>query len=150
MDALLGEDETAPRNRIALICNQCRLVNGQAPPGVKSLEDVGKWRCGGCGIMNGEESEAKKLVASIEREVASTNREADVSTIKDKTDNNIDNEDARKQSDGSSESDVTQYTDESGAEQETEQKIQPVPEPVAEADTPRRRSARKKAGGKKS
>ena len=51
MDALLGEDETLPTARLALICNKCRLVNGQAPPGVKRLEDVGKWRCGGCGAM---------------------------------------------------------------------------------------------------
>ena len=50
-DALLGEDETLPRARLALICNNCRLVNGQAPPGVKRLEDVGKWRCGGCSAM---------------------------------------------------------------------------------------------------
>ena len=50
-DALLGEDETSPRARLALICDNCRLVNGQAPPGVRRLEDVGKWRCGGCGAM---------------------------------------------------------------------------------------------------
>lgn len=49
MDVLLGEDEMLPRARLALICSNCRLVNGQAPPGVKRLEDVGKWRCGGCG-----------------------------------------------------------------------------------------------------
>ena len=50
-DALLGEDETSPRARLALICDTCRLVNGQAPPGIRRLEDVGKWRCGGCGTM---------------------------------------------------------------------------------------------------
>ena len=50
-DALLGEDETLPRARLALICDKCRLVNGQAPPGVRRLEDVGKWRCAGCGTM---------------------------------------------------------------------------------------------------
>ena len=50
-DALLGEDEMSPRARLALICDKCRLVNGQAPPGVRRLEDVGKWRCGGCGAM---------------------------------------------------------------------------------------------------
>lgn len=150
VDALLGEDETAPRNRIALICSQCRLVNGQAPPGVKRLEDVGKWRCGGCGSMNGEESEAKKLVASIEKEVASVNQKSDVGTSKDKASENIDSEDAHKHSDGSSESDVTQYTGESDPEQEIEKEVEPVPKPVAEADTRRRRSARKKTGGKKS
>ncbi|OCK85788.1 hypothetical protein K432DRAFT_431360 [Lepidopterella palustris CBS 459.81] len=54
-DALLGEDETQPKNRLALICHECRLVNGQAPPGVRTLEDVGRWRCGGCGAWNGKE-----------------------------------------------------------------------------------------------
>jgi len=68
MDLLLGEDETSPKNRLVLICKKCRLVNGQAPPGVKSLEDVGKWRCSDCGTMNGEESEAKTLVAEINKE----------------------------------------------------------------------------------
>ncbi|RMD40808.1 hypothetical protein DV735_g4348, partial [Chaetothyriales sp. CBS 134920] len=62
LDVLLGEDETAARNRFALICSNCRLVNGQAPPGVKTLEEVGRWRCSSCGTMNGEESEAKKVV----------------------------------------------------------------------------------------
>lgn len=65
MDVLLGEDETLPKNRVALICQNCRLVNGQAPPGVKSLEELGRWRCGSCGAWNGEESEAKKVLESI-------------------------------------------------------------------------------------
>ena len=30
-------------------------MNGQAPPGTRSLEDVGRWRCGGCGAWNGKE-----------------------------------------------------------------------------------------------
>ncbi|OOF92936.1 hypothetical protein ASPCADRAFT_209590 [Aspergillus carbonarius ITEM 5010] len=61
LDVLLGEDETQPKNRIVLICSTCRLVNGQAPPGVKTLEELGRWRCGSCGAWNGEESEAKVL-----------------------------------------------------------------------------------------
>lgn len=72
MDVLLGEDETLPKNRLALICRHCRLVNGQAPPGVKSLQEVGKWRCGGCGGWNGEESEAKKVLADIRSQSQST------------------------------------------------------------------------------
>ena len=68
LDVLLGEDETRPGARLALICSRCRLVNGQAPPGVKRLEDLGKWRCGGCGAMNGEESDVKKIVSSIQKE----------------------------------------------------------------------------------
>ncbi|KAI9836103.1 MAG: hypothetical protein M1819_001719 [Sarea resinae] len=65
MDVLLGEDETLPKNRLALLCEHCKLVNGQAPPGVKRVADIGKWRCGGCGAWNGEEKDAKKLVAEI-------------------------------------------------------------------------------------
>ena len=74
-DLLMGEDETLPRNRIALICGNCRLVNGQAPPGTQSLEEIGRWRCGGCGGWNGVEAEAKKLVAEM-REQAKTDDEA--------------------------------------------------------------------------
>jgi hypothetical protein len=55
LDALLGEDETQAKNRFALICSECRLVNGQAPPGAHSLQDVGRWRCGGCSAWNGTE-----------------------------------------------------------------------------------------------
>ncbi|KAI9769981.1 MAG: hypothetical protein M1840_003692 [Geoglossum simile] len=63
LDLLLGEDETLPRNRLALVCAHCRLVNGQAPPGIKRLEDLGKWRCGGCQGWNGMEEETKKIIA---------------------------------------------------------------------------------------
>ncbi|KAF1942759.1 hypothetical protein EJ02DRAFT_402002 [Clathrospora elynae] len=55
LDSLLGEDETQAKNRFALICAECRLVNGQAPPGARTLEDVGRWRCGGCSAWNGKE-----------------------------------------------------------------------------------------------
>lgn len=68
LDVLLGEDETQPKNRLALICSTCRIVNGQAPPGVKTLEELGRWRCGNCGAWNGEESEAKKVLAGIRKE----------------------------------------------------------------------------------
>jgi hypothetical protein len=71
LDVLLGEDETQPKNRMALICTTCRLVNGQAPPGVKSLEELGRWRCGSCGAWNGEESEAKKMLAGIRNQARS-------------------------------------------------------------------------------
>lgn len=54
LDALLGEDETQPKNRLVLICSECRLVNGQAPPGARTAEDIGKWRCGGCKAWNGK------------------------------------------------------------------------------------------------
>lgn len=73
VDVLLGEDETLPKNRLALICAQCRLVNGQAPPGVKNLEEVGRWRCGGCGSWNGHDStsEARRVIADIQEQTKS-------------------------------------------------------------------------------
>ena len=69
LDVVLGEDETSSKNRFALICAApaCRLVNGQAPPGARSLEDVGRWRCKGCGEMNGVESEVGKVLQQAER-----------------------------------------------------------------------------------
>jgi endoplasmic reticulum junction formation protein lunapark len=65
LDVLLGEDETLAKNRLALICETCRLVNGQAPPGLKSLEELGRWRCGACGAWNGLKNETK-LLADIQ------------------------------------------------------------------------------------
>lgn len=65
MDLLLGEDETASKNRIVLICKNCRLVNGQAPPGTNSLSDLGTWKCMGCGTINGEVDEGKRIVREV-------------------------------------------------------------------------------------
>ncbi|KAI1750513.1 hypothetical protein F4782DRAFT_246912 [Xylaria castorea] len=65
LDLMLGEDETAPKNRIVLICGKCRLVNGQAPPGVKNVAEVGTWKCMGCGATNGEMDEGKKIIQEV-------------------------------------------------------------------------------------
>lgn len=65
LDALLGEDETQPKNRLALICDECRLVNGQAPPGTRTIEDVGRWRCGGCGAWNSKETVKEEVVKDL-------------------------------------------------------------------------------------
>lgn len=65
LDLMMGDDETAPKNRVVLICQNCRLVNGQAPPGTKSLSDIGQWKCMSCGTMNGEMDEAKKIVREV-------------------------------------------------------------------------------------
>lgn len=67
MDIVLGEDETQAKNRFVLICANCRLVNGQAPPGTRTLEEVGKWRCKECGTMNGVESEVGKVLEHAEK-----------------------------------------------------------------------------------
>ncbi|ROV88072.1 hypothetical protein VSDG_09391 [Cytospora chrysosperma] len=72
MDLLLGEDETASKNRIVLICKHCRLVNGQAPPGTNSLAELGVWKCMACGAMNGEENEGKRIVKEVLGQTEST------------------------------------------------------------------------------
>jgi hypothetical protein len=76
LDLLLGEDETSPKNRLVLICQNCRLVNGQAPPGTKTLSDLGKWRCFGCGSINGEEDEAVKAVKEMKERITETHDES--------------------------------------------------------------------------
>jgi hypothetical protein len=50
---------------MALICQNCRLVNGQAPPGTKTLADLGRWRCFSCGSWDGEEDEAVKIMQEM-------------------------------------------------------------------------------------
>lgn len=65
LDVVLGEDETQAKNRMALICQNCRLVNGQAPPGARTPEDVGKWRCSSCQAWNGVESEERKILKQM-------------------------------------------------------------------------------------
>ncbi|KAJ5691808.1 hypothetical protein N7462_001231 [Penicillium macrosclerotiorum] len=72
LDVLLGEDEMQPRNRMAMICTSCRLVNGQAPPGIKTPEELGQWRCGSCGAWNGAESETAKILSSLRQATAPT------------------------------------------------------------------------------
>jgi hypothetical protein len=62
MDVILGDDETQAKNRLVLICSNCRLVNGQAPPGARTEEDIGKWRCSECKTLNGVESEEKRVL----------------------------------------------------------------------------------------
>ncbi|KAK0388309.1 hypothetical protein NLU13_4554 [Sarocladium strictum] len=66
-DVLLGEDETASKNRIVLICQFCRIVNGQAPPGTRSLAELGLWRCMSCGASNGteKEDEGKRIIREV-------------------------------------------------------------------------------------
>ena len=98
--------------------------------------------------MNGEES-TKKLVATIERELAS---EKEGSKVKRKvsfaTEADSDDHVALTQSHGGHESDVTQYSDESEADKESPKEVLSASMPVAETGTPRRRSTRVKASEK--
>lgn len=108
MDVVLGEDESNPKNRLALICQSCRLVNGQAPPGMKTLEDVGKWKCSACGELNGEDSEARRIVAKIQAQADGAGS-TPASPIAEEQEPNDEDEEA--------ESDYTVYTDEEASEQ---------------------------------
>ena len=149
MDVLLGEDETSPRARLALICRNCRLVNGQAPPGVKRLEDVGKWRCGGCGTMNGEETEANKIVARIKEQVSA---EAETTESPLQSGENASNEPVAAVADEDYKSDITQYSSESADEDaklhETKEKAPKAAEEIGPTAR-QRRSTRSTKGGKK-
>ncbi|KAE8391508.1 hypothetical protein BDV23DRAFT_69993 [Aspergillus alliaceus] len=160
LDVLLGEDETQPKNRIALICSSCRLVNGQAPPGIKSLEELGHWRCGICGAWNGVESEAKKVLSDIrsERQVADETWEpvskAEVenhSSVGDATgdgvivatseDDQVDSHDSDADT-ADKEQKQDQDPDQEQNQETPVEEEQPVPEPKGR---PVRRSNRKKA-----
>ncbi|KAJ5376233.1 hypothetical protein N7509_013119 [Penicillium cosmopolitanum] len=143
LDVLLGEDEMQPRNRMAMICASCRLVNGQAPPGIKTPEELGRWRCGSCGAWNGVESETTKMLSSLRQRapgqgswdagrvsnenIPGQTEEEDTVIVHNSE------EDAESAKEESEEDDVKQ-------EQEEEEEEKTEPEPV-------RRSKRK--GGKK-
>ncbi|UKZ74414.1 hypothetical protein TrVFT333_002082 [Trichoderma virens FT-333] len=71
-DVLLGEDETAPKNRIVLICT----------PGTKSLGELGMWKCMACGTPNGEMDEGKRIVREV---LKSQEKEKDTSSSKEPT-----------------------------------------------------------------
>ncbi|KAE8153395.1 hypothetical protein BDV25DRAFT_127323 [Aspergillus avenaceus] len=139
LDVLLGEDETQPKNRTVLICSSCRLVNGQAPPGVKTLEELGRWRCGSCGTWNGVESEAKKVLAGIRNdstdsawEPVSKGEAENQSSVGDATDDGVMVEDEQVESHDSEGEAAPAGKDETSAVQ--------TPEP----QKPVRRSGRKK------
>lgn len=151
MDVLLGEDEQLPRNRIALICKQCRLVNGQAPPGAKRLEDTGKWRCGGCGTMNGEETEIKKIVESIKDEVNTQNEDfAHDDDVQNISEVEMDGQQISFHADEGEESDITQYSEVSSNRDEVSHPNTEIPEPSPlEDNEPIKRKVGRPKGSKK-
>lgn len=67
LDVLVGEDETSAKNRYALICSKCRMVNGLAPPGTRTLEEMEGWGCARCGAMNGRVVSRSPSMASSRR-----------------------------------------------------------------------------------
>jgi len=134
LDALLGEDETQPKNRLALICSECRLVNGQAPPGTRTIEDIGRWRCGGCNAWNGKEKVKEEAVASLVQgwEAERKSRERDRS----RDTSGVDSDDRETEDDVA----VTAWTDSRSAVDIADESI--------EEDVPPARSTRSKSRGK--
>ena len=149
MDVLLGEDENRPGARIALICSKCRLVNGQAPPGIPRLEDLGKWRCASCDTINGEETEAKKIVASVTEQAANDRHFSDQEEKDGLTARNRSKPRHAGVSARDNESDVTQSSDESPDVEPQLEENQEVLRSTEEFDTPKRRSTRPKRGPQK-
>lgn len=140
LDVLLGDDETLPRNRLALICRQCRLVNGQAPPGTASLEDVGKWRCSVCGTMNGEESETSRIMANL-RDPSGHNQ--DLATSPKFSDGEPSQPNLSEKSEPDSDQDNSDITDYSNASEDYDSGGLASGAHTVKAEmTPRRRSAR--------
>jgi hypothetical protein len=98
LDVVLGEDETSAKNRFALICGNCRMVNGLAPPGTRSLDDMEQWGCARCGTMNG--GKKKKIVLSeTESEAEPVRRAPRITRSRVKRE---DNEDEGEESDDES------------------------------------------------
>lgn len=138
-----------PRNRMAMICGSCRLVNGQAPPGIKTPEELGRWRCGSCGAWNGVESETTKMLSSL-RQRAPGQGSWDAGRVQPQPQVSSDNipvqpEEEAEFAENSEEvepesEDVKKEEESEQDEVKDEQKSEPEPEPV-------RRSKRK--GGKK-
>lgn len=151
MDVLLGEDESLPKNRLALICKSCRLVNGQAPPGAKRPEDVGKWRCRECRTLNGADKEATKIIASIKEEVNSkTERLTSEKVVQSVSeDMGMDDGDAFAENGGGEESDITQYSEASSNEGRPSPPNEEIQELVIEPVAPRRRVGRPKGSKNK-
>ena len=145
LDVLLGEDETQPKNRLVLLCSTCRLVNGQAPPGVKTPEELGRWRCFNCGAWNGEEDVASKVVADI-RKNRSKNE-----VVEQKTRGGSD---ADVSSNNATSSENVQEEEEEREEQEQEREQEPDEEeeeevPQPELEPPKKSKYRRPRGSKK-
>lgn len=98
--------------------------------------------------FSGEESEAKKIVASIQKQASSEAKRSEKTEVNDSGPRNThtNREDAPTSQDGGYESDVTQYSSETS---ESMQHREGKSGKVVEPEKPRRRSTRSQASGKK-
>ncbi len=133
-------------------------MNGQAPPGIITLEELGRWRCGGCGAWNGEESAAKKALADIKAgsgpAEAVSDTEADVEhpssvSTAEGTDDGVivTKEEDQDQVESGSSSGAETHGEEVGDAQEDEEEAQPEPVPVSAPKT-RSQNATRRRGRK--
>jgi LSD1 subclass zinc finger protein len=136
LDALLGEDETQPKNRLALICSECRLVNGQAPPGARNVEDIGRWRCSSCHAWNGKEKPREDVEGLVQGWAAE--RKEKERNISGSTDGGIDSDNRETEDDGG----LAAGLDESSGVDVGDEDMEEV------VDTPPSRSTRSKTKGK--
>lgn len=105
---------------------------------MKTLEELGRWRCGGCGAWNGEESAAKKALADIKAGSGPvegvSDAEADVehpSSVSGTDDGVIvTKEEGQDQIETGSSSGAETPNEEVGDEQDDEEELQPKPVPV--------------------
>ncbi|KAL8669382.1 MAG: hypothetical protein Q9168_006029 [Polycauliona sp. 1 TL-2023] len=144
MDLVLGEDETLPRNRLALICHQCRLVNGQAPPGVQTLEAIGKWRCSGCNSMNGVENEGAEILKKIRKQASTPQRHNPIDEEKTAAPETHRVDLGAETSENAQSDEPNQDTPSSGSEKEESEGGGETTGAQKKSDTARRRSTRVK------
>ncbi|KAF3916250.1 hypothetical protein ABW21_db0201126 [Orbilia brochopaga] len=83
LDVLLGEDEMSAKNRYALICANCRQVNGLAPPGTTNVEDI-RYICGRCGAENGKPA-VSEIIGKVAEEAGLTDTSKPSSASKSKS-----------------------------------------------------------------
>ena len=99
--------------------------------------------------MNGEVSEARRIISSIQEHATPAN--GNHSSGKDSMALPTEPKEDEKpgvNSDAGHESDITQYSDSSGDDENPLAKVEPSSVPVAELEPPRRRSTRPKKGVK--
>ncbi|KAI5848147.1 hypothetical protein BZA05DRAFT_404563 [Tricharina praecox] len=129
LDVILGEDEMSAKARFALICKNCRMVNGLAPPGTHSLEEMDQWGCARCGTMNGRK---KSRTMMKERSVSRDHLERKVSSGRVAR--------SRKQAESApEESEASTVDDDNDAEEEAPL----VKQEESEEETPRPKSKSK-------
>lgn len=110
-------------------------MNGQAPPGTRTLEDVGRWRCGGCGAWNGKEKAKEDVITGLVQGWEAE-RQAKEKELGASTDGGVDSDNRETEDDGG----VVVGTDEGSGVDVADESTEETPPPS--------KSTRSKARGK--